>query len=63
MVVQTGIFSVIFLEARESNFLICRQTDILGTIAIAARDAIWRSAQEGRPYAMQELLGDRYRPA
>lgn len=33
-----------------------------GAIAIAAGEAIWRSAQEGRPYSMQELLGDSYRP-
>lgn len=34
-----------------------------GAIAIAAGEAIWRSAKEGRVFTMKELLGDCYRPA
>lgn len=32
-----------------------------GAVAIAAGEAIWRSAKEGRPYTVAELLGDFYR--
>ena len=34
-----------------------------GAVAIAAGEAMWRSAQDGRPYSIRELLGDAYRPA
>lgn len=34
-----------------------------GAIAIAAGEAMWRSARDGRPYSMRELLGGAYRPA
>jgi len=31
-----------------------------GALAVAAGEAIWRSAKDGRPYTMVELLGDCY---
>lgn len=34
-----------------------------GAVAIAAGEAIWRSAREGRAYTIRELLGDAYQPA
>jgi len=32
-----------------------------GALAVAAGEAIWRSAKDGRPYTVAELLGDVYR--
>ncbi len=32
-----------------------------GAVAVAAGEAIWRSAVDGRPYTLRELLGEHYR--
>ena len=34
---------------------------LLGSLAIAVGEAIWRSAQDGKPYQIRDLLGDCYR--
>lgn len=47
--------------AKESLDLELPADSYAGAIAIAAGEAIWRSAADGRPYTLKELLGEFYR--
>jgi hypothetical protein len=45
----------------ESRELGLQADSYAGALAIAAGETIGRSAKEGRPYSMKELLGEFYR--
>lgn len=47
--------------AQESLDLELPADSYAGAIAIAAGEALWRSAVDGRPYTLKELLGEFYR--
>jgi predicted dehydrogenase len=56
--IQRDLFLAPSLESRELSLA---SSSYDGALAVAAGEAIWRSAKEQRPYTLAELLGPHYR--